>query len=58
MMVDDYPIGALFCSGGSQGLKEDKLAEVGEELKRVATLYSRGSPNLRLLAQLLGANGT
>lgn len=58
VMVGDYPIGALFCSGGSTALKDERLEEVGEELKRVATLYSRGSPNLRLLAQLLGANGT
>lgn len=58
LSVDDSVIGCIFCSGGSALLPDQKIEEVGEEVKRAATLYSRAAPNLRILAQLLGIYGS
>ncbi len=53
--VDDAIIGALFCSGGTSSLPDERIDAVGDEVKRAAMLFSRATPNLRLLAELLGA---
>lgn len=58
LSVDDSVIGCVFCSGGSALFPDQKIDEVGEEVKRTTMLYSRAAPNLRILAQLLGADGT
>lgn len=58
LTIDDSVVGCIFCSGGAALLPDQKIDETGEEVKQVATLYSRAAPNLRLLAQLLGAAGT
>lgn len=57
LRIDDSVIGCIFCSGGAALLPDQKIDEVGEEVKRTAMLYSRAAPNLRILAQLLGADG-
>jgi chemotaxis receptor (MCP) glutamine deamidase CheD len=49
-------IGCLFCSGGATMLPDERIHEIGNEVQRAATLFSRAAPNLRLLAQLIGAN--
>lgn len=54
--VEGDVIGCLFCSGGSALLPDTRIAEVGQEVRRAATLFSRAAPNLRLLAQLLGTD--
>jgi IclR family acetate operon transcriptional repressor len=54
--VSDQIVGALFCSGGVSSLTDDRIPEVGEELRRAAMLFSRATPNLRLLAELLGVD--
>lgn len=57
LSVDDSVVGCLFCSGGAALFPDSKIDEIGEEVKQVATLYSRAAPNLRILAQLLGIDG-
>ncbi|AHB08278.2 hypothetical protein U875_05195 [Pandoraea pnomenusa 3kgm] len=57
LSVDDRVIGCIFCSGGAVLFPDQKIEEIGEEVKQVATLYSRAAPNLRILAQLLGTDG-
>lgn len=52
--VGDQIIGALFCSGGVSSLSDEKIPEVGEEVRRSAMLFSKATPNLRLLLELLG----
>lgn len=52
--VSDHIVGALFCSGGVSSLTDERIADVGEELRRSATLFSMATPNLRSLAELLG----
>ena len=56
--VDDSIIGCLFCSGGAGLMPDARITEIGEEVRRAATLFSRAAPNLRLLAQLLGTDGS
>ena len=56
LTVDDSVIGCIFCSGGAALLPDQKIVDIGEEVKRTAMLYSRAAPNLRILAQLLGAD--
>lgn len=51
-------IGCIFCSGGAALLSDEKIDEIGEEVNQVAMLYSRAAPNLRILAQLLGSDGS
>jgi DNA-binding IclR family transcriptional regulator len=55
--VDKTVIGCIFCSGVTAIFPDHKIEEVGEEVRRTAMLYSRGAPNLRILAQLLGVDG-
>ena len=57
LTVDNKIVGCIFCSGGSVAFGDHRLDEVGEEVKRVATLYSKGAPNLRTLAQVVGIDG-
>lgn len=57
LTVDNHIVGCIFCSGGTALFGEQRIDEVGEEVKRVTTLYSKGAPNLRTLAQLLGVDG-
>lgn len=52
--VSDHIVGALFCSGGVSSLTDERIADVGEEVRRSATLFSMATPNLRLLAELVG----
>jgi DNA-binding IclR family transcriptional regulator len=58
LSVDENVIGCIFCSGGSALFPDQKIDDVGEEVKQIAMLYSRAAPNLRILAQLLGVNGS
>ena len=51
--IDDTVIGCLFCSGSAGLVGAERIAEIGQEVRQAATLYSRAAPNLRLLAQLL-----
>lgn len=57
LSVDDKILGCIFCSGGSALFPDENIEEIAQEVKRTATLYSRGAPNLRILAQLLGIDG-
>lgn len=54
LTVNERVIGCIFASGGTAVFPDGKIQEVGEEIKRTALLYSRGGPNLRILAELLG----
>lgn len=53
--IEGTMIGCLFCSGGAMVLPDERIHEIGNEIQRAATLFSRTVPNLRLLAQMLGA---
>ncbi len=57
LVVEGSTIGCIFCSGGAALFPDHKIGELGEEVKRAASLYSRAAPNLRMLAQLLGVDG-
>jgi hypothetical protein len=52
--IESQIIGCLFCSGGATVLPDARIEEVGLEVQRAALLFSRATPNLRLLVQLLG----
>lgn len=54
--IEGNMIGCLFCSGGATMLPDERIHEIGNDVQRAATLFSRAAPNLRLLAQLLGAD--
>ncbi|MBN3267778.1 IclR family transcriptional regulator C-terminal domain-containing protein [Bordetella bronchiseptica] len=56
LTVDSQIVGCIFCSGGTAAFADHRLDEVGQEVKRVATLYSKGLPNLRTLAQVVGVD--
>jgi IclR family acetate operon transcriptional repressor len=56
--IEDQMVGCLFCSGGSTVLPDERVEQVGQEVQRAAMLFSRATPNLRLLSQLLGTDGT
>ena len=55
--IEDQIVGCLFCSGGATILPDTRVEEVGQEVRQAAMLFSRATPNLRLLAQLLGTDG-
>ncbi len=52
--IESQIIGCFFCSGGATVLPDARIEEVGLEVQRAALLFSRATPNLRLLVQLLG----
>ena len=55
--IESQVVGCLFCSGGATVLPDARIEEVGQEVQRAAMLFSRATPNLRLLVQLLGTEG-
>ncbi len=55
--VGEHVVGCFFCSGGTATLSERNVDEVGRELAHAAGLFSKATPNLRLLLDLLDLEG-